>query len=746
MSTKEKPDLNLFKRYRASFNYGFWLEIPGVTNYSTVPDSEDWLVLNLNPQSYDLTEPAATAVAITQGGGKFVESRGGVLKQLNIGGTTGYLPTESNVIFRRSISKGALLTGAQAIVGANKGSSNRLFIETEDAENERAERSGFAAWHRLNYLFRRFLDMRRAGKLVLMHFFNLKDDEYWQVEPVTLRLSRNSRDPMSYRYTISLTLLDPTNASVHSINGVSQQATLMSTVLGDDPTFYDKFTAYHGPTHDVFGQVFAGSVYQVQVKTPSVTQATARLDDMKTSGLAYIKLLAGKVQRDYQRVLGKVGDVLQIINDVADTTNFVLDTVLNLLRLTNTQLDACFDTVFRFAPSNVQNELNDWLLEAKILIAHMTNHFVDHFGGLVGTRTEELVGRYSQMRHTQGSTTDLLKETGKPLSTNPFVGIKSYEAVMDSATISRTGVTRPVEVLHGQTIYDIARQRMGNVNRFVDLVLINQLDAPYIVESKVNKPSRTLAWGEYIQIPDKSGAPSRYSNHVNAEPANGSFLGTVSEAGISTEVRDLDLGETWQDDQWVGFTVTMLDGPAFVAGDYTRVIVANNENTLIVNRPWSVFPDAGDSYMITMVQFEAGKSVTPETKAYGRDLILRFSFQTQDTLFSSATADVLIGQNQDLMMVQGLHNFQQAVTLRVATERGRHTFHENYGFPLPLGKRGDVETLSLYTFFARQSLMSDPRVEEVTTPVLVFEGGALQFQASIRPIAATAPVFFNAKF
>jgi len=88
-----------------TFAYGFLLDRSAVLDYSgnaapnqsgrsgfDSPQPDDLHLLNLNPQQLSMQEPLATAIAPTQGGGKFIESRGGVMKTLTIHGTTGFLP------------------------------------------------------------------------------------------------------------------------------------------------------------------------------------------------------------------------------------------------------------------------------------------------------------------------------------------------------------------------------------------------------------------------------------------------------------------------------------------------------------------------------------------------------------------------------------------------------------------------------------------------------------------------------
>src|SRR5262249_12335205 len=139
----------------------------------------------------------------------------------------------------------------------------------------------------------------------------------------------------------------------------------------------------------------------------------------------------GTVQTSFQHVLSQVNQVTQLINDVADTGRFVLDSALSTISLATGSIDAAFDAVARFAPANVATELNEFLLEARVLILGMGAHFVDTFGPQAPSRISRAEKSFSTARHLKGSTTDILTDKGAPLRANPFLGFSTLNAVTD---------------------------------------------------------------------------------------------------------------------------------------------------------------------------------------------------------------------------------------------------------------------------------------------------------------------------
>jgi hypothetical protein len=731
--TMVAPDLEFFRRYAESGTYGFWLELPGFKAEQLFKsESPDWVTLNLNPQDVSVSEPHAANVSFLQGGGKFVEDRGGLVKRLSVRGTTGYLPSKRDT---------AIPVQGYTVGGQNTDTTNKLYVDAQGAEDSRARRSGFAAFHKLRFLFQKFAELRKRGETVFMNYYDAKNDFFWLIQPSGFSFSRSARKPFTFEYSIDAQVLEESTASARTqlqlkhdpytvkpkplLAQVFDIGTAESLKLGTAESFSIKASGISLPPK----------------KTPGVLQTLKRMLEMGQNGLAYLRNVAGIVHRKFQGVLNQLGVVTQFLNDVADTSRYLLDTILGLFKLLNGEIDAAFDAFHRFAPDNVKRELNEFLCELKLQTAFLVAHFIDEEGSSSSTRIADADASFSTARHKLGSTDDLMKDTGTPLAVNPFIGNSTLDLATDLQALASNPAVRPEVIYDNESIYDIAQRLLGSPLRFVDLIIINNLQAPYIVASKQEKPDGTLAWGEYINVPDTDGGI--VSHATDKDTSAPSFAGTVSDFGTTTEVRDHDKQEKWRPDQWAGYSVTMLSGPAVTAGDATRLIVSNDQDVLTLNRAWSVSPGVGNSYKITLEQFDLRRPRDPETQAYGRSLLLAFRRSNGSSIYSETRCDLVRSASGRLATVRGKENFSQALLLQVSTERGRHPFHPDYGLLFPIGRPFDRDLMLMYTFFAKRGLLRDRRIASVRKPKLSFEGGALFFQAEIQPVAAKAPQKFQ---
>jgi hypothetical protein len=263
------------------------------------------------------------------------------------------------------------------------------------------------------------------------------------------------------------------------------------------------------------------------------------------------------------------------------------------------------------------------------------------------------------------------------------------------------------------------------VQRFVDLILLNNLDSPYIVSDSSNKPANTIAWGEYIQIPADANATTIGDADAGLVPTFGS---AVTRTSIPTELIDESLEIPWRNDQWVGYTVTLTH----LGVEYVRVIVGNTADTLTVNFAWSPTPDPDDVYVIQMITFDINRPLTPEARAYGSDILLKFTSSTGNT--QNPRADIVLDSSGGLARVRGVENMIQAIMLRLNTEQRRHPFHPDFGAQIPIGRAWNDDTQFLYTFFIRKSMLSDPRVQAVHNARMELRGDSVSFHADVQPI------------
>jgi hypothetical protein len=139
--------------------------------------------LELLPEQYEVDEPARVTVTQTRGRG-WVDHFGLGFGTLTLAGTTGW---------------GQLLN-------ANKGSSAA------------DRRDGYERWTDLRDFFRFYHELHGGpgGDNTSMQFCNWTQEDYYEVVPVGLpRLQRSVREPLLYRYTISMHLLGRINQKAY---------------------------------------------------------------------------------------------------------------------------------------------------------------------------------------------------------------------------------------------------------------------------------------------------------------------------------------------------------------------------------------------------------------------------------------------------------------------------------------------------------------------------------------------------
>lgn len=712
------------ERYAQSSLYGFYLQEEG----SQVPVErlvapDDYVALVLNPQSVRFSEPFATSVAFTQGGGKFRESRGQIVKMASISGTTGFLPTPSTASQVRIPT--ASVTAVRSLVD-----------ESFSAEQSRAQRSGFKAFHDLRQIFRKYGAQLREGKLPSLFYFDTKNDEFWEIEPVSFDWDQTSRRPVMYGYSIQFTCIevtqDPDSASFDDFTS------LIASAMVDVPGAAAQVEAAMTTPKNLKGVSFGGNLgnlfKSILAGKPPYAATIRRYSEMAQNGLGFLKFCTGVARGLFQNVLSILGSVVQVFDDVASTERAIADVPVSILRQLSNAIAGAYFVVGEQNPSGLTEEVrlewNEFLVEIQGLNDQMICGF-DRFGDSYANRSATTL-RTMARTSTNGSAFDLMEETGTPLAVNPFIGALGVDAVVDVQKLLSSDGFRSVAVLGGETIYDVARRTLGNVHRFVELVIVNELSHPFIVPSRSSKPPGTIAWGEYIKVPTQTNGRSGAAVGPPEVPLS-AFAGVVASTGTSVQVVSAPSDPPWRVDQWVGYTITLTSGLGAVDGQ--RVVVANTVDTLVVNLPWTVSPAIGDTFSIALQEFHLNVPPSPEALAYGRDFLLQFNKNPNGTA-NPYKATVVLDSTGDFAEVSGSANFQQAMLLLFSTSKGQHPFHAGYGFPLPIGRPFTDELGPLYTFFSRQALLQDPRVESVTKPQLALEGGVFSFEAEVKPVNA----------
>lgn len=710
----QQPDPSMGRRYSKAFKYVFAMLRTGdalssvpisfsANDSSSLIDEGRFVVLTL-PQQLQFREPYATVVTVMQDGGKVVESRGQVLRIATISGTTGFLPPSTAV-------------GLQS-------TSGKLVPNVVDLDGQLGAISGYYAFRKLRYLFQQYGDRRRQGDLdVSLYFFDHKNDDFWRIEPESFDWTRSNRRPMSYDYSVSfkaLEIADPVvtkDRQVGTIAGIpglfAQDARVNTNNVG-------------GVVSKVAGGLSAAS-------KSSILSAVSRFSDMIESGLGFLKFCDAVVQRSFQATLTRLDAVVGVFADVHDTFFTLLGTVPTLMAQLSSSLAGLFRTVDEFAPDNIAQEINAWALEVTTLSDHMAVQVALAVASQPQRDVRDTDQRFSQGRMKLGATTDLMREpvngSGAP-DANPFIGTSGLALVTDVDELASTTQTVSAIINSGEDVYALARRLLGRVERFIDIVLLNRLEFPFIVADRLAKLPNTLAWGERVLVPAPAGSrASIISSGLGADVVP-TTSGTVDVASLPSEV--IDTTAVWLPDQWIGYSVTV------VTGGFRQTLICNSNTTtkLTLGGGLTIPITPGTTtYSVDYVKFDPGRPITAEARAYGVDVLAAFG--------SDGRADAAIGATGDLAVVRGIDNLFQAITLRSRCPLREHPFHPEYGMAVPVGLPLTQDVGVVFSFLFRQSLLADPRVSKVRNVRLDASGDTVMASAEIQPVDSRSSQQFS---
>jgi len=103
-------------------------------------------------------------------------------------------------------------------------------------------------------------------------------------------------------------------------------------------------------------------------------------------------------------------------------------------------------------------------------------------------------------------------------------------------------------------------------------------------------------------------------------------------------------------------------------------------------------------------------------RKYGRDLKIR------DSGTQNEGADLIVGQNGDLELIEGVENVEQALMIKFATEQGELALHPDFGAKYPLGTKITLLRIQEFVVTTRKTLLSDPRIESILSMRIAAEG------------------------
>lgn len=444
-------------------------------------------VFPLNPQSIEQDEEAAITITPTQGGGKFIENQGNIFKDISISGTTGFLPTRNF----KGVAGPTLFQQASALLEGGPNPAAAAY----------AMASGYNKFLELRSLFREYWAIHRNGNQeersrTQLFWFNGKDNETWLVEPMSFRMSRTSRSPMTYNYAIRLRTIaigagktiPPDPASVASpfaaaktaLRGVQDRIATANKLLNDSLSF---FSAYRGLQTQLLSILDTGTMLGAQIT--KIARGTADVLDLPKSLL--------------RSATANILNVFQGVQDAADLSAAVPVDTLDGLTLMRQQMDFVLAKEALFK----QKWANRWNAATK--------------------------------------------------NFNTEYGINGNAAEDVQAGLNRSAIIEATPT-SGETLQQFAQRITGDPGRAGEIALLNDLKWPYFSPSRDERAPGTVAPGDPVLVPVDLSTNSNDNAVGTSAKTNPRTYSDEVVSSSGTNIVKFGLDQ-WRPNQWVGYTV-----------------------------------------------------------------------------------------------------------------------------------------------------------------------------------------------
>jgi hypothetical protein len=414
----------------------------GAAAFSGLEDNFEF-IFNMNPRAIAFDEPASVQVVPTQDGSQFIEHQGSIYKMITISGTTGVRPN------------GRGRTDLIPIFEVPNPFA-RADIDPEDGL-PRGEASGFEDLIRLRNLFRHYFDIKRdptRAHLYEMVWQNGKEGEFWVVEPMAFRTNRESSSPLTATYDIQLRTIrradfrvfqdtpdvrTKRNALSRLNERLIEHSRTIANALGLAESLVDRTVG--------IGQATLNSV---------ISPATALFNGLTGVTTAGVRGFA--IPRNSVAILaGSALDLVEALQTVEGELNAYKQQGIS------TQLSNAFGAyknIFRTAA-----RVHD---EDQLFSSPTASRYNDR------TEAYRDPNRGSRLPRTGGS------------PTNP-------------RNVTTPGGSKLATVTNFDTIFSVAQRLLGDQARWKELVMLNDLKAPYIDPSGDGKD--VLRPGDKIMVP-----------------------------------------------------------------------------------------------------------------------------------------------------------------------------------------------------------------------------------------------------
>ncbi len=392
------------------------------------------------PQVLEDDNPFATTITYTQNGSKFTDSYGVLSKVFRITGTTGVRPNKIS-----SLISGTAVVAQPAAQNADGNFQGTVTPATA------TEFTGHDSIVMLSNLFALYSDYMASGTpSIVMVWRNIKDDDYWIVEPLDYKKNQTSKSPFSYTYNILLKSLARFDKSLANISAQDPQ----DNIRGDSGFSSRMQKNSQTMVTSYYSTIMSGDILQGVTNVSQITQPLQTLVNLTTQAAT-----GGIVQAE--RIVGTAislkTQLVTSLNKIISLPTAVTKRVTRLKRDWRRLIITC-DSIL--TEKRYQNAVRNYFVRRDRVTSTYTS-----------TSPYAPGSRY--MPNTGGSPTFL---GNTPATPNVSQGV----------------------VQSNDDIRLIAQRYLGDPRRWQELVVINELRPPYVTP---DGSGNTLKPGDSILFP-----------------------------------------------------------------------------------------------------------------------------------------------------------------------------------------------------------------------------------------------------
>ena len=484
--------------------------VDGIAQRATRIDNPTYF-LDIPPQAITQKENFATDITATRKG-IIIETEGVVFKDIIIEGTTGVFPGPRGNANNRIPN--ANITGAPQPprgVDLQTGRSTAPGV---------SKVSGFEEFLSLRQFFLAYASKKvRLDGDLFMIFINEKDSQSLIVEPLDFVMKRSKERPMEYMYSIKL----------KAVNSLENAAIFQGAERGDDNDLSLLEQAVN-VAENVSATIETGRA-AINASTQLLTSLAQSLDQIINNPLRQIQFAMEDLRDGRNTVLALPEILIRNTNDAIlsireDTaalfgasTVASLPTVKPLPGMGIAEVDASRTAnATNFSTTRaVQERINEdrriplqrtFLENGREEVAELSNKLAD-FVNFSDDAFNEIVGRTATTTSPitrvvtdeeiilLGQLNDIQVAINNSLATNVMfqadadVEFERNRLIFDNPNIpeeQRLDITRPrsvreVTIMQNDILERIAQRELGDASRWVELVVLNDLTAPFISEA-----------------------------------------------------------------------------------------------------------------------------------------------------------------------------------------------------------------------------------------------------------------------